>query len=52
MRFDATTPPQGSLRDWIDARADRGGTAFVFPETGETLTGPNCANTALQWRLT
>ena len=40
MRFDATTPPQGTLRDWIDARADRGGTAFVFPETGETLTWP------------
>ncbi|NCX84082.1 MAG: AMP-dependent synthetase [Rhodobacteraceae bacterium] len=40
MRFDATSPPQGTLRDWIDARADRGGTAFVFPETGETLTWP------------
>ena len=38
MRFDATSPPQGTLRDWIDARAERGGTAFVFPETGETLT--------------
>ena len=30
MRFDTTTPPQGTLRDWIDARAERGGTAFVF----------------------
>ena len=50
MRFDATTPPQGTLRDWIDARADRGGTAFVFPETGETLTWPelreHCATVA------
>ena len=50
MRFDATTPPQGTLRDWIDARADRGGTAFVFPETGEALTWPelreHCATVA------
>ena len=41
MRFDATIPPQGTLRDWIDARADRGGTAFVFPETRQTLTWPD-----------
>jgi acyl-CoA synthetase (AMP-forming)/AMP-acid ligase II len=37
MRFDTTTPPQGTLRDWIDARAERGGTAFVFPETEQIL---------------
>lgn len=50
MKFDAKTPPQGTLRDWIDVRADRGGTAFVFPETGETLTWPklrdHCATVA------
>jgi acyl-CoA synthetase (AMP-forming)/AMP-acid ligase II len=37
MKFDPTTPPGGTLRDWLDARADEGGTAFVFPETGEVL---------------
>ena len=41
MRFDATIPPQGTLLDCIDARADRGGTAFVFPETRQTLTWPD-----------
>ncbi|MEM6587364.1 MAG: AMP-binding protein [Pseudomonadota bacterium] len=38
MRFDPKTPPKGTLRDWIDARAEAGGVGFVFPETGETLT--------------
>lgn len=37
MKFDPTSPPIGTLRDWLDARAETGGTAFVFPETGETL---------------
>lgn len=31
------TPPKGTVRSWLDARADIGGTAFVFCETGETL---------------
>ncbi len=38
MKFDPASPPLGSLRDWLDARAETGGTAFVFPETGETLS--------------
>jgi len=38
MKFDATTPPQGSVRDWLDSRAAGGGIGFVFPETGEELT--------------
>ena len=38
MKFDPATPPQGSVRDWLDARAATGGTGFVFPETGEELT--------------
>ena len=50
MRFDPTTPPQGTLRDWIDARAERGGTAFVFPETGQSLSWSelrdHCSNVA------
>jgi len=38
MKFDRQTPPAGTVRDWVDSRANDGGTAFVFPETGETLT--------------
>jgi len=41
MKFDRQTPPTGTLRDWVDSRADDGGIAFVFPETGETLTWPD-----------
>ncbi len=37
MRFDPATAPTGSVRDWLSARAQTGGIAFVFPETGETL---------------
>ncbi|MEX3015496.1 AMP-binding protein [Gymnodinialimonas hymeniacidonis] len=32
MIFDPTMPPAGTVRDWLDARAEVGGTAFVFPE--------------------
>lgn len=38
MNLDKTTPPSGTVRDWLDARADVGGVAIVFPETGEALT--------------
>ena len=38
MMFDPNTPPKGAVRDWLDARAEAGGTGFVFPETGEALT--------------
>ncbi len=41
MKFDRDTPPNGSVRDWLDARAEAGGTAFVFPETGEALSWPD-----------
>ncbi len=41
MKFDRLTPPAGTVRDWVDSRAHEGGTAFVFPETGETLTWPD-----------
>ena len=40
MRLHPETPPEGSVRDWLDARAEAGGVAFVFPETGEALTWP------------
>jgi len=38
MKFDPNIPPTGSVRDWLDARADAGGVGFVFPETGENLS--------------
>lgn len=38
MIFTADAPPQGTVRDWLDARAMQGGTAFVFPETGDEVS--------------
>ncbi len=38
MMFSPEKPPSGTLRDWIDARAEDGGTAFVFPGGGNSLT--------------
>ncbi|MEM7271005.1 MAG: class I adenylate-forming enzyme family protein, partial [Pseudomonadota bacterium] len=40
MKISADTPPEGTVSDWLNARADKGGVAFTFPETGETLTWP------------
>lgn len=37
MIFDPTTPPQGTVRDWLDARAQGDDIAVVFPETDEVL---------------
>lgn len=38
MKFDADTPPAGTVRDWLDACAKTDDIAFVFPETGQQLT--------------
>ena len=38
MRLHQDTPPEGTVRDWLDHRAMQGGTAFVFPEDWSTLT--------------
>jgi acyl-CoA synthetase (AMP-forming)/AMP-acid ligase II len=38
MIFDPNTPPKGTVRDWLNVRAETGGTAIVFPEQGETLS--------------
>ena len=46
MKLDRQTPPAGTVRDWVDSRAKEGGTAFVFPETGETLSWPDLQATA------
>ncbi|MEP5154317.1 AMP-binding protein [Planktotalea sp.] len=37
MIFDAASPPKGTVKDWLDARAQSDEIAFVFPETGESL---------------
>ena len=37
MILQATSPPGGTVRDWLDARAASGGPAIVFPETGDEL---------------
>ncbi|MCY4317130.1 MAG: AMP-binding protein [Roseovarius sp.] len=34
MKTTATKPPGGTIRDWLNWRAENGGTAIIFPETG------------------
>jgi acyl-CoA synthetase (AMP-forming)/AMP-acid ligase II len=36
--FDTNNPPIGTVRDWLDHRALTDATAFVFPDTGETMS--------------
>ena len=38
MMFDAASPPAGTVRDWLDARAKGSDVAAVFPETGDALS--------------
>jgi len=38
MMFDPEHPPKGTVRDWLNARANGDSIAVVFPETAETLT--------------
>ena len=38
MNLVPNLPPKGTVRSWLDTRAEVGGTVFVFCETGETLT--------------
>lgn len=38
MNLTADAPPAGTVRDWLDARADAQGEAIYFPETGARLT--------------
>ena len=37
MKLSQETPPQGTVRDWLDDRAEVGGIAMTFPETGQSL---------------
>jgi len=38
MKLDRNTPPEGTVRDWLAARAKAGGTAIVFPELGTEIS--------------
>lgn len=46
MRLRQETPPEGTLRDWVDARAAEGGTGFVFPEGEAELGWPELRRTS------
>lgn len=46
MNFRPSTPPKGTVRDWLDARANGNDIAVVFPETGETLSWRNLRDEA------
>ena len=46
MILTPDTPPSGTVRDWLTARAQSGGTAVVFPDTGEVLSWPDLNHSA------
>ncbi len=46
MIFDPAAPPQGTVRDWLDARAEIDDIAVVFPETGDQLSWRALRDTA------
>ncbi|MGC1494880.1 MAG: AMP-binding protein [Sulfitobacter sp.] len=46
MILSADTPPQGTVRDWLDVRAEADGTAFVFPSGEDALTWQDLRNHA------
>ena len=46
MNLVPDTPPKGTVRSWLDARAESGGTAFVFCDTGECLEWRELRNAA------
>lgn len=46
MIFDEVTPPEGTVADWLDARADSDDAAFIFPETDESLSWRSLRDTA------
>jgi acyl-CoA synthetase (AMP-forming)/AMP-acid ligase II len=46
MILQKDKPPDGTVRDWLDARAETGGVAIVFPETDDALTWQDLRNEA------
>ena len=51
MKFNQSSPPNGTVRDWLDQRATEDGVAFVFPETGAALTWSALAEDANQFAV-
>ena len=51
MKFSQSSPPNGTVRDWLDQRATDDGVAFVFPETGAALTWSALAEDANQFAV-
>ena len=47
MKLTPDAPPTGTVRDWLDARAEQGGTAIVFPDAGDDLTWGGLRDAAL-----
>ena len=39
-------PPKGTIRDWLDKRAEEGGTGFVFPDGAPDLSWQELRDTA------
>lgn len=39
-------PPKGTVRDWLDQRADQGGTGFVFPDGAPNLSWAELRNSS------
>lgn len=48
MILDHSTPPQGTLRDWLDYRATNDSTAFVFTDGSPALSWSNLRDEARQ----
>ena len=48
MILDTLTPPQGTVRDWLNHRANQGGVAMVFPETSEDFQWTDILKKPLQ----
>ena len=46
MIFDKRSPPKGTVRDWLDARAQGGDIGIIFPETGDVLSWRDLRDTA------
>ncbi len=46
MKLTANTPPEGTVRDWLDFRAGNGDVGFVFPEGDASLTWAELRNEA------
>lgn len=46
MKLRLNAPPEGTVRDWLEARAQTDASALVFPETGDTLSWPELRDKA------